>query len=329
MQIFTFSIVTPSYNQEQFIEDTIKSILSQEGDFYIDYVVMDGGSTDNSIEIIKKYDRLLKEGKWPVRCRGIQYRWVSEEDKGQTDAINKGLKKSHGEIVAYLNSDDIYLSGTMQRAVEYFTENKHTDIIYGDCKVIDGGGNTISIWRSREFDLFSELCRNFIYQPTVFMRRKVLDRIGYFNEGLHYTMDIDYWYRAAVHANLAYVPAELAIFRIAGDNKSSQSRVHFVQERGRVLERFFSIYAEDTIKGWKKRVFAWHYYHAGEQLYAKKEFDEARKGFVKSMRLEPFSLKAFLSFLAIVDMYMHTRLFPKTASILGAILQPSLERRFI
>ena len=79
-------------NHGRFIEDTIKSVLNQEGDFYIDYIIMDGGSTDNSVEIIKKNEQLLKEGKWPIKCRGIEYRWASEKDRGQSDAINKGFR---------------------------------------------------------------------------------------------------------------------------------------------------------------------------------------------------------------------------------------------
>src|SRR4030065_830719 len=100
------SVVTPSYNQGRYIEETIKSVLSQEGDFRIEYLIMDGGSTDNSVEVIKKYDRLLKEGRWPVKCLGITYSWTSEKDKGQTDAINKGFAGCTGEILNWINRDD-------------------------------------------------------------------------------------------------------------------------------------------------------------------------------------------------------------------------------
>src|SRR5208282_2106780 len=90
------SIVTPSFDQGQYIEEAIKSVISQEGDFFIDYIVVDGGSTDNSAEIAKKYGTLLDVGKWPVRCRGIRYRWISEKDRGQSDAINKGFRVAEG-----------------------------------------------------------------------------------------------------------------------------------------------------------------------------------------------------------------------------------------
>jgi glycosyltransferase involved in cell wall biosynthesis len=312
----TFSIVTPSLNQGAFIEETIKSVLRQAGDFYIDYIVMDGGSTDDSIEIIKKYDRLIKEGKWPVGCKGIQYRWASEKDKGQTDAINKGLNRSRGDIVAYLNSDDIYLEGVMKRAAEYFSENEEVDVIYGDCRVIDDEGRTTCVWRSREFDLIDELCMNFIYQPTVFMRCSVLDRVGYFDTGLRYCMDIDYWYRVSMRGKLAYIPVEMAAFRISGDSKTGASRAPFLREWRDILEKFFDQHAKDVIRKQRKHVFSWHHFNAARDFYLMKDLSAARKEFLRGMRLKPFSLKACLSLAAIIDTYAHTSLFAKASTML-------------
>lgn len=316
-----FSIITPSYNSGKYLSETIESVISQKGDFEIEYTIADGGSTDNSVEVMKKYDRILKDGKWPVKCLGITYSLVSEKDKGQSDAINKGLKKSHGDVVAYLNSDDMYLERTIQRAAEFFSENEDVDILYGDCRVVNAEGRTISIWRSRGFNLIDELCRNFIFQPTVFIRRRVLDRVGYFDEALHYVMDIDYWYRAGLYAKFTYLAVELAAFRITSESKTGGSRVPFVKEREKVLERFFAEYADDTLKKWRKRIFAWHYYHAGEQLYLSKELDAARKEFAKCIRQKPLSLKTCLSLLAIFDIYLHTGFFPKAAALIQPILK--------
>src|SRR4030065_468365 len=100
------SIVTPSYNQGKFIAETIESVLSQEGDFYIDYIIMDGGSADNSLEIINKYDQLLKKGRWSVKSRGIKYSFTSKKDKGQSDALKIGFSQAAGEILCWINSDD-------------------------------------------------------------------------------------------------------------------------------------------------------------------------------------------------------------------------------
>ena len=102
------TIVTPSLNQGQFLEQTILSVISQKGDFYIDYIIADGGSTDNSVEIIKKYDSLLREKKFKIQCKGIKYRWWSKKDKGQAHALNMAFKTGQGDVVTWINSDDYF-----------------------------------------------------------------------------------------------------------------------------------------------------------------------------------------------------------------------------
>ena len=108
------TVVTPSFNQGEFLAETMESVLSQAGNFIIDYIIVDGGSTDNSVAILKHYDELLQNGEWPTACQKISYRWLSENDKGQTDALKKGFVMAKGEILAWLNSDDTYLPGTVQ-----------------------------------------------------------------------------------------------------------------------------------------------------------------------------------------------------------------------
>src|SRR6266702_635663 len=121
------SIVTPSYNQGAFLAETIESVIGQEGDFAIDYTIVDGGSSDDSVDIIRDYEARLHNGKWPVACRGVTLRWTGERDKGQTDALMKGFRMSQGEILAWLNSDDTYLPGALQIRIvgikpgQYFT----------------------------------------------------------------------------------------------------------------------------------------------------------------------------------------------------------------
>jgi glycosyltransferase involved in cell wall biosynthesis len=143
----TVSIVTPSFNQGVFIEETIASVLSQQGDFYLDYIIMDGGSTDDSVEIIKKYDRLLREGSWPVACRGIAYRWTSGKDAGQADAINKGFAIAAGEILGWLNSDDTYLPGAVATAVDYFAAHPDNVMVYGNAYYTDSAGIVTSSYQ--------------------------------------------------------------------------------------------------------------------------------------------------------------------------------------
>jgi glycosyltransferase involved in cell wall biosynthesis len=140
------------------VGETIESVLSQEGDFEIEYSVMDGGSTDGSVDIIRRYADLVASGGWPVRCRGITMSWVSEGDAGQTAAINAGLRHATGDIYSYINSDDLYFRGAFQRVVEAFAGDPAADFVYGDGDVIDGRARS-SGWRpyNRRHDLLSLL----------------------------------------------------------------------------------------------------------------------------------------------------------------------------
>jgi len=153
------TIVTPSYNQGQFIEETINSVLSQEGDFFIQYIIADGGSTDNSVEIIKKYEKLLKEKKYPVRCKGIEYIWWSRKDRGQSHAINQGFKIAKGDILAWINSDDYYEPGAFDYIFDMFRKHPHIDMIYGDCYFILGNKKKI-LGKSKQGDFYSFLMKD-------------------------------------------------------------------------------------------------------------------------------------------------------------------------
>lgn len=302
------SIVTPSYNQGSFIEETIRSVLLQ-GYPDLEYIVMDGGSSDESVKIIKKYEPWLTF-------------WTSEPDRGQSHAINKGLRKAKGQIVAYLNSDDIYLCGALQQAVVHMMGNETADIVYGDCRVINHESHTVSVWRSQPFDLFVALCQDFIYQPTVFMKRRVLEMVGYFDEELHYTMDFDYWLRAAIGVDFAYIPVELAAFRMTEASKTGIGPIPFARERRKVLDRFLRSHVDSSVAKWRNKVFAWNHYHTGSQLYVQKERGLARREFIKGIRLEPFSIKSIAALLAIFDIHARTSWFGRLASSLPIDLKP-------
>lgn len=180
------TIITPSYNQGEFIEETIKSVLSQEGDFTLEYLIMDGGSKDDSVEIIKKYDHALKAGQWPVKCRGIDYRWVSERDRGQVDAIEKGFAKASGKICSWLNSDDVFTGpGVLERVLREFNADPVLDIVTGDGLFIDRKGKPFGAHRVDGID-FTELVYldYHILQPATFLSRRV-----YENERLDVSYD--------------------------------------------------------------------------------------------------------------------------------------------
>ena len=233
------SVVTPSFNQGRFIGETIESVISQEGDFCLEYLIMDGGSTDNSVEVIKRYEALLKEGKWPVKCRGIEYGWVSEKDRGQTDAINKGFRRAKGEIVAWLNADDTYLPGTIEKAVKHFTSNPACMTLYGEGYEMDETGTVIRRFKAtRDFDLPSliHVC-DYILQPTVFMRKKALEEAGFPDEGLNWCMDWDLWIRIGKRFRVDYIPEYLASSRIYKETKTSTGGIDRFREIISVMKR--------------------------------------------------------------------------------------------
>ena len=189
---FTFTIVTPSYNQGSFIEQTVKSVLNQK--VQVKYLVNDGGSTDQTKSILKKY--------------GTQLEWQSKSDKGQTDAINKGRdrfvkdKDCSSKIFAYINSDDYYLPGALKKVSQAFASNPDKMWLVGDAVIIDEQGKEIQRW----IRVYKRLLRSFlskwlliitnpIPQPAVFIRLKAVKELGKFDQALHYTMDYDYWLR--------------------------------------------------------------------------------------------------------------------------------------
>ena len=217
------SIVTPSYNQGKFIRQTIESVLGQDYP-NIEYIVVDGGSTDETVDILKEY--------------GGRIRWVSEADNGQTDAINKGLRMSSGSIVAYLNSDDIYLPGTISRVVEEFDRCPDADLIYGDFQAIDEHGNILDKIKTIPFDHSILLYdANYISQPASFYRRSLIDEIGMFDDQLQYLMDYEFFLRAAKRrAKFHLLKSSLSAIRYHGECKTLTGQAPWAEERNALRE---------------------------------------------------------------------------------------------
>ena len=131
------SIVTPSYNQSRFLEKTILSVWTQEGDFELEHIVIDGGSSDSSIEILLKYDHLYKAQLFPFRCKRMSFSWESKPDRGQADAINKGFAISSGDILGWLNSDDLFFDDSSLQKIGQSFKNNNADLIVGNVEMID------------------------------------------------------------------------------------------------------------------------------------------------------------------------------------------------
>ena len=225
------SIITPSYNQAQFIEETIRSVLLQ-GYPNLEYIIMDGGSTDNSVEIIKRY------APW------LTY-WVSEPDRGQSHAINKGWRRATGEILAWLNSDDMYCPGAVSRVVEAYFANRAAVVFYGDCHAISRAGEHLYTRKMQEY-ASQMLCGRFPAQPSAFFLCTVLDEVGFVDEGLHYAMDGDFflriWHRCS-ESRFHYVPYPLASQRLYPGTKVSQG-----DKQAAALEIIFDrFFAQDDL----------------------------------------------------------------------------------
>lgn len=218
------SIITPSFNQAQFLKETIQSVISQKGDFKLEYIVMDGGSKDGSVKILKDTEKKLKENK------GISFSWVSKKDKGQSDAINRGVQKSTGEIIGYLNSDDYYEPGCLAKVVESFKTNKKKKWLTGYSRIVDINGKKIQkatftykkLWLDR-YSFNKLLITNFVCQPSTFWRKELFDKYGLFNENFHYAMDYDFTLRIAKKNKPIIEKSILTNFRIHGQSKGGSS----------------------------------------------------------------------------------------------------------
>ena len=216
------TIVTPSYNQADYLEQTLLSVLGQ-GYPNLEYLVVDGGSTDGSVEIIKRYADQLA---W----------WVSEKDEGQADAINKGLSRANGKYVAWLNSDDVYLPGTIAKAVQTLEKYPDAGMVYANLLSINARGEHVNTIRYRPYALEDLLAFFIIGQPTVFMRRAVLEEAGYLSKEYNYLLDHHLWLRMASLAGLRYVPEPWAAARYHPTAKNMAKAEFFGREAFKILE---------------------------------------------------------------------------------------------
>ncbi|MFZ4857327.1 MAG: glycosyltransferase family 2 protein [Desulfuromonadaceae bacterium] len=216
----TISIITPSYNQGVFLAETIKSVISQEGDFVLDYIIVDGGSTDNSIKVIKQYEQMLEQGLWHVKCAHITFRWVSEKDHGQTDALMKGFAMAEGAVLAWICSDDVYLPETLQAVHNFFHENSSAALLYGDAYYCDTAGTTIGHYPVEEFKFGKLAYFNFFCQPSTFFRREAFEAAGGLNSSLNFAMDYDLFVRIGKNLPCCYLRQYLSKYRLHNTSKT-------------------------------------------------------------------------------------------------------------
>jgi hypothetical protein len=216
------SIVTPSYNQAAYLEQTLTSVLEQDYP-RLEYLVVDGASTDGSVEIIKKYsDRLA----W----------WVSEKDSGQAEAINKGFSRAKGEILAWLNSDDYYLPEAISAAVKAFQDNPDVVLVYGNMLAVDERGQTTNLLKYNQLRLEDLLCFQIIGQPAIFFRREAFEKAGQIDISYHCLLDHHLWLRIALQGRILHVDETWAAARYHPAAKNRARAAEFGCEAFRILD---------------------------------------------------------------------------------------------
>ena len=216
------SIVTPSFNQSAYLEHTIRSVLEQDYSNF-EYIVIDGASTDGSVDIIKKYSSRLAY-------------WVSEKDLGQADAINKGMSRAKGEIVAWLNSDDYYLPHAIKSAAAALEANPQVMMIYGNMLAVNQTSQTINQLRYRPLTLEDLLCFQIIGQPAVFMRRVAFEKAGGLDTSFHFMLDHQLWLKIAAQGPMVHVDETWSAARFHPQAKNRAQAPGFGREAFRVLD---------------------------------------------------------------------------------------------
>jgi glycosyltransferase involved in cell wall biosynthesis len=294
------SIITPSYNQGHFIEETICSVLDQ-GYPNLEYIIMDGGSTDNSAEVIKKYEKHLTY-------------WVSEKDKGQSDALNKGYKRATGDVINWLNSDDYYYPGAL-KAVGGAFANPAVNIYCGISRIFGNKGE----YFSNGTDVYAGNLEKTIGwaridQPETFFRKSCIDKIGFLDEQFHYIMDKELWIRYLLQYGLTGVVKDktlIANFRIHDDSKTNQFHEKFSNETNKLYctiaklngaklaeikdywpDTIFNLQYKDAFIADKlliDKVVNYSIFYQFEEAYALNNFKEAKKiaGYLLPDLLQP------------------------------------------
>lgn len=242
------SIITPSYNQGEYLEQTILSILNQNY-LNLEYIIIDGGSTDQSVEIIKKYEKHLAY-------------WVSEPDNGQTHAINKGFKRSTGELVAWMNSDDVYSENTLHRVAEVFKNNSNIDVYFADKVHIDENDQELFVQRYAPYRI--ETFANdkmAMCNQACFWKRRVFDKIGYLDESIQFAMDYEYFIRMGTkNLKFKHFPEIWGKQRYYEGTKTSEKKwIKILYQNKEEVNRRYGL-KRSVAKRYKSKIYRASYY---------------------------------------------------------------------
>jgi len=245
------TVITPVYNRKQYIEETIESVLSQNYP-KLEYIVLNDGSTDDTLAVVKRYDGRLY--------------WESHPNMGETRTVNRGFELARGDIVGVVNSDDPLLPGAIARIMKEFEENPGVDVIYPDWNLIDQAGEVVFLNRTRDYS-FADMYRlqACIPGPAAFFRRTVFEKLEGRNPSYRFVADFDYWLRAGLEFNFKRLPEVLATFRVHPDSISvSQRNREMAQEHIKLVEDFYGSHKDNnTVKRFKRQAFSSAYFESG------------------------------------------------------------------
>lgn len=248
-----FSLITPSLNQGKWIAENLASVRDNAKNLAVEHVVIDGGSTDATLEVLREQDFAS---------------WVSEPDQGQTDAINKGLARSTGEILGYLCADDYLEPGTLQRVDRIFTERPEVDVVFGDAYFLESDSGWKRLKHAGEFSPERLRRGNTLLQPAVFWQRRVYERFGGLDASLRYCMDHEYWLRISVGTRWHYLAEPLATCRLHADAKTSRALATAWAEAAAMQKRY-GIHGRPQWEAWWMLVAGQHFYRLKRLLFAK------------------------------------------------------------
>jgi glycosyltransferase involved in cell wall biosynthesis len=275
------SIVTPSYNSGRFIEEAICSVLAQDYP-NVEHIIVDGCSTDGTLEILQKYSDKID--------------WISEPDNGQSEAVNKGFRRARGAILTSYCADDLYMPYTISTAVRYLEEYPDVALVHGPGQYVDRSGKVIMTREGGDFGLERLIAVNTIMDTAVFFRREVFERIGGFDERLHYVMMWEYWVRAAASGfRLKYIPGRvLSQAREHVDSKTIRAKEAFYRERHQVFERLFnSPQLSEEIRRLKRRAYGGVYASSAFFYLRNGHIAKAAVGLSKALWMWPGVLVAY------------------------------------
>jgi glycosyltransferase involved in cell wall biosynthesis len=297
------SIITPSFNQGIFIAETIETVLQQDYP-ELEYIIIDGGSTDNTLDLLRHYEQ------------DPRLTWISEADRGMSHALNKGFHRATGQIMGWLNSDDTFLSKTViSEIVAYFQTHPEADLVYGDVVYADSAGiKTGKKQTGEKFDIVNTLSYlNSVPQPATFWRRSLWEKLGDLREDLHYAMDGEYWIRAWTQsAKLDYFAGERASYRLHDNSKTVSGTINHWLERWEIAQEYLVL---PNIKPHKRMIRANLAYMLAKLYLSEKNYPEAQTWARRALASLPFHRRAIPMLTTAFDAYFHSQISELVSTI--------------